>query len=300
MESTDVSLDTKALPSSDYSNQIDGFIDARSPDLPGLLSFCSLGLLGIFACSTISCILPVHASDPTWRLQFIKTLISNGSLAVIAIVLLELAVHLNPRLEPRSTIYRRLSISAAAIYLLLGPLHIGGLMQRNHDSTIEHGIEKINLHYSISDQKTPSSLIAPRQLSRDRSAGMANKYPLEEPQDTPGKGYKNQQNSRQPSAARPPEALLQTSEILINSTIYTAIFGLYSGVFARISELPFGVNQGWKALQVKLAQQRIDIRQYKDDQRRIAELKRYRRISEKITRNAANPYHSLYDDSNNA
>jgi len=297
MEPANVSLDTKRVPLSLYGHSMDGPIDTRSPQLAGLLSFCSLGLLGIFACSTISCILPVQASDPTWRLQFIKTLISNGSLAVIAIVLLELAVHLNPRLEPRSIIYRRLSICAAVIYLLLSPLHIADLIQANLDPNIEDAIEKINLHYSIGDQKLPSSLITPRQLSRDRSANLANKTPIEESQNTPTKDYQTQENSLQAPGTKPVHTLLQSSEILINSSIYTAIFGLYSGAFARIFELLFGVSQGWQALRTNLIQQRIDIRMSKDDQRRVAELKRYRKLSEKETRNSMNPYHSLYDDS---
>ena len=276
---------------------MDGPIDTRSPQLAGLLSFCSLGLLGIFACSTIACILPVQASDPTWRLQFIKTLISNGSLAVIAIVLLELAVHLNPRLEPRSIIYRRLSICAAVIYLLLSPLHFADLIRANLDPNIEDAIEKSNLHYSIGDQKLPSSLIAPRQLTRDRSANLANKTPIEESQNTPTKDYQTQENSLQASGTKPVHTLLQSSEILINSSIYTAIFGLYSGAFARIFELFSGVSKGWQALQANLTQQRIDIRKFKDNQRRITELKRYRKLSEKQSRKSMNPYHSLYDDS---
>jgi hypothetical protein len=297
MEPAGVSLDTKELPLSTYSNSMDGPIDTRSPQLAGLLSFCSLGLLGIFACSTIACILPVQASDPTWRLQFIKTLISNGSLAVIAIVLLELAVHLNPRLEPRSIIYRRLSICAAVIYLLLSPLHFADLIRANLDPNIEDAIEKSNLHYSIGDQKLPSSLIAPRQLTRDRSANLANKTPIEESQNTPTKDYQTQENSLQASGTKPVHTLLQSSEILINSSIYTAIFGLYSGAFARIFELFSGVSKGWQALQANLTQQRIDIRKFKDNQRRITELKRYRKLSEKQTRKSMNPYHSLYDDS---
>lgn len=299
MEPTDVSLDTEGLHLTDYSAAFNKPTDKRRPQLADLLAFFSLGLLGIFICSTISGLLSVDASDPTWRLQLIKSLLHNGSLPVMAIVLLELAVHLNFRLEPRSIIYRRLSTFAAIAYLLLSPLHIGGLMQGNHNPSIGHVIEKTNLQYSIGERKLPGSEPTPRQLPSDQPVDPARNIALEKPQNKSENDQENQPNSQQLFSGRPSQALSQTPEVFISSVIYAAIFGLYSGALDRILQLLSGARQSWEDFQARSTQQSFNVQQSKDDRRRIAELRRYRKLSEKMTNTAIDPYQSFYDDSNN-
>lgn len=88
----------------------------------------ALALLAFFALTILNGALPLRLLDPTWQLSLIQLLLSQAFLPLIALVLLHLAVVLNPdspRLRSRRNRYTRFALPAALGFLLLIPLQLG-------------------------------------------------------------------------------------------------------------------------------------------------------------------------------
>ena len=105
-------------------------LKSRQGDRPVLalrLWFVALALLVVFAASVLNGALPPRLLDPRWLQGLIQVLLSQGFLPLIALVLLELAVVLNPdssRLRRRGDRFSRLALVAALGFALLIPLQL--------------------------------------------------------------------------------------------------------------------------------------------------------------------------------
>ena len=109
-------------------------------DLGLRLYLVALALLAFFVATVLNGALPLRLLDPTWLEGMVQLLLSQAFLALIALVLLHLAVVLNPeslRLRKRRDRYARFALAAALGYLLLIPLHLGatwGILYRQNAS----------------------------------------------------------------------------------------------------------------------------------------------------------------------
>jgi len=105
-------------------------LKSRQGDRPVLalrLWFVALALLVVIAASVLNGALPPRLLDPRWLQGLIQVLLSQGFLPLIALVLLELAVVLNPdssRLRRRGDRFSRLALVAALGFALLIPLQL--------------------------------------------------------------------------------------------------------------------------------------------------------------------------------
>ena len=97
-------------------------------DLALRLYLVALALLAFFALTILNGALPLRVLDPAWLVAMVQLLLSQAFLPLIALVLLHLAVVLNPdslRLRSRRDRYARFAQAAALGFLLLIPLHLG-------------------------------------------------------------------------------------------------------------------------------------------------------------------------------
>lgn len=91
------------------------------------LYLVALALFAVFAVTVLNTALPLRLADPRWLQGLVQILLSQGFLPLLALVLLHLAVVLNPdsnRLLDRRDRYSRLAFAAALGFLLLIPLHL--------------------------------------------------------------------------------------------------------------------------------------------------------------------------------
>jgi len=91
------------------------------------LYLVALVLFAVFAAKVLNSSLPLRLADPRWLQRLVKSLLSNGFLPLIGLVILHLAVVLNPdsvRLLSRRNRYSRLSFAAALGFLFLIPVHL--------------------------------------------------------------------------------------------------------------------------------------------------------------------------------
>ena len=80
------------------------------------------GLLALFLVTLITTLLPPRLLEPAWQIQLNSTLVNNGSLALLGLLLVILASHLNPEqraIKQRLGLLRRLALIAVAGYLML-------------------------------------------------------------------------------------------------------------------------------------------------------------------------------------
>lgn len=88
----------------------------------------ALALLAFFALTILNGALPLRLLDSAWLEAMVQLLLSQAFLPLIALVLLHLAVVLNPdspRLRSRRDRYARFAQAAALGFVLLIPLHLG-------------------------------------------------------------------------------------------------------------------------------------------------------------------------------
>jgi hypothetical protein len=96
-------------------------------DLALRLWYAALALLVVFAATVLNAALPLRLLDPRWLQGLIQALLSQGFLPLIALVLLQLAVVLNPkssRLRRRRDRFCRFALVAALGFALLIPLQL--------------------------------------------------------------------------------------------------------------------------------------------------------------------------------
>lgn len=97
------------------------------PEFTLRLWLVALGLLVVFVTTVLNTALPLRLLDPRWLQGLIQVLLSQGFLPLIALVLLQLAVVLNPessRLRRRRDRFSRLALIAALGFVLLIPLQL--------------------------------------------------------------------------------------------------------------------------------------------------------------------------------
>lgn len=97
------------------------------PEFTLRLWLVALGLLVVFVATVLNAALPLRLVDPSWLQGLIQALLSQGFLPLIALLLLQLAVVLNPessRLHRRRDRFSRLALVAALGFVLLITLQL--------------------------------------------------------------------------------------------------------------------------------------------------------------------------------
>lgn len=97
-----------------------------------MLARVAIALFVVFVAVVIATSLPPRLLDPAWQLRFTATLINNGTIAVLGLVLIWLATILHPasgRLRARRDQISALAAAAAIGYLLLIPLQTYAVWQ---------------------------------------------------------------------------------------------------------------------------------------------------------------------------
>lgn len=83
-----------------------------------------VALLGIFTILLLAGLFPIKIIDPGWQLRVIRTLVNNGTIAVLGLVLISLApvIHPTETLKKRRLRIANLAVIASIGYLLIVPL----------------------------------------------------------------------------------------------------------------------------------------------------------------------------------
>jgi hypothetical protein len=93
-------------------------------DLSQGLSLAGLAMLAVFMIAMLAAVFPSRLADPAWQQGMVITLVDNSVVALVALVLLHLAVLINPA-DPFSGALRdkaaRWAVLAALLYALLVP-----------------------------------------------------------------------------------------------------------------------------------------------------------------------------------
>lgn len=90
-----------------------------------ILAAASSCFLAVFLAAALAAMMPIRITDPTWQLGVISSLVNNGGFALISLVLLHFASHLEPangRWQARCITFRQLAIAATLGFLLVVPL----------------------------------------------------------------------------------------------------------------------------------------------------------------------------------
>lgn len=91
----------------------------------GIMLFrVGVALLVIFAILLLAGLFPIKIIDPGWQLRVIRTLVNNGTIAVLGLVLISLApvIHPTETLKKRRLRIANLAVIASIGYLLIVPL----------------------------------------------------------------------------------------------------------------------------------------------------------------------------------
>jgi hypothetical protein len=91
----------------------------------GIMLFrVGVALLVIFTILLLAGLFPIKIIDPGWQLRVIRTLVNNGTIAVLGLVLISLAPVINPTetLKKRRLRIANLAVIASIGYLLIVPL----------------------------------------------------------------------------------------------------------------------------------------------------------------------------------
>jgi hypothetical protein len=83
-----------------------------------------VALLVIFTILLLAGLFPIKIIDPGWQLRVIRTLVNNGTIAVLGLVLISLApvIHPTEKLKKRRLRIANLAVIASIGYLLIVPL----------------------------------------------------------------------------------------------------------------------------------------------------------------------------------
>lgn len=128
----------ETLPHEDGLNQEE--LDAADvEDLSQGLSLAGLAMLAVFVIAMLSSVLPARLADRAWQQGMVIALIDNSVIALLALVLLHLAVLVNP-IDPFSRGLRdgaaRWAVLAALLYALLVPQQLVVAI-RSHQNSID-------------------------------------------------------------------------------------------------------------------------------------------------------------------
>ncbi|MEB3167567.1 MAG: HpsJ family protein [Synechococcaceae cyanobacterium] len=90
-----------------------------------------VALLVIFAILILASIIPVKLIDPDWQLRLVRSLVNNGTIAILGLVLVNLAPILSPseKLSRRRLRIANLAVIASIGYLLIVPLQGAAIWQ---------------------------------------------------------------------------------------------------------------------------------------------------------------------------
>ena len=91
----------------------------------GIMLFrVGVALLVIFTILLLAGLFPIKIIDPGWQLRVIRTLVNNGTIAVLGLVLISLApvIHPTEKLKKRRLRIANLAVIASIGYLLIVPL----------------------------------------------------------------------------------------------------------------------------------------------------------------------------------
>jgi hypothetical protein len=106
------------------------------------------GIFALFLVTLLTAALPPRLMDPAWQIQLSSTLVNNGSLALLGLMLVALASYLNPDqadIKQRLGLLRRLAALAVAGYLLLIPLQGVALWRGIRESSQKITIQRKGL-----------------------------------------------------------------------------------------------------------------------------------------------------------
>lgn len=91
----------------------------------GIMLFrVGVALLAIFVVLLLAGLFPIKLIDPAWQLRVIRSLVNNGTIAVLGLVLISLAPIISPseKLKRRRQRFANLAVVASIGYLLIVPL----------------------------------------------------------------------------------------------------------------------------------------------------------------------------------
>ncbi len=97
----------------------------QNTSLARWLSSLSIALLLVFLAGVLIAAVPARLLDPAWQLQTISVVISNGMIPLVGVLLMRLALWIDPnngQIRSRTLLLRRWAFVAALGFLLLVPL----------------------------------------------------------------------------------------------------------------------------------------------------------------------------------
>jgi len=123
-------------------------------DLSQGMSLAGLAMLAVFVIAMLASVLPSRLSQAAWQQGMVIALIDNSVVALVALVLLHLAVWINPA-DPFSRVLRdgaaRWAVLAALLYALLVPqqLVVAVRSHQNSASALQRQEREINRRFVL-------------------------------------------------------------------------------------------------------------------------------------------------------
>ena len=227
-----------------------------------MLARVAIALFVVFVAVVIASSLPPRLLDPAWQLRFTGTLVNNGTIAVLGLVLMWLATILHPasgRLRARRDQISSLAVAAAIGYLLLIPLQTYAVWQGvssanlGQRSQLRTANEKLGqLRKAVNEATSTADLQSRLQALRGPTlpaADLARPIALVRPQILAGLDSA-ETTVRQRLSGLPPDRLWQLVQESVRVLVSALAYALAFAAGAYLPGQPLSLFDGWaQALQ---------------------------------------------------
>ncbi|MFN9620875.1 MAG: hypothetical protein ACK55X_14310 [Synechococcaceae cyanobacterium] len=237
-------------------------LDADREEVGRMLARVAIALFVVFVAVVIASSLPPRLLDPAWQLRFTGTLVNNGTIAVLGLVLMWLATILHPasgRLRARRDQISSLAVAAAIGYLLLIPLQTYAVWQGvssanlGQRSQLRTANEKLGqLRKAVNEATSTADLQSRLQALRGPTlpaADLARPIALVRPQILAGLDSA-ETTVRQRLSGLPPDRLWQLVQESVRVLVSALAYALAFAAGAYLPGQPLSLFDGWaQALQ---------------------------------------------------
>ncbi len=227
-----------------------------------MLARVAIALFVVFVAVVIATSLPPRLLDPTWQLRFTATLINNGTIAVLGLVLIWLATILHPasgRLRARRDQISSLAVAAAIGYLLLIPVQTYAVWRGVNTANLgqsrqlKTATEKLaQLRTAVKEASSTADLQSRLQALRGPTlppADLARPIEVVRPQIIAGLDSA-ETTVRQRLGGLPPDRIWQLVQESVRVLVSSLAYALAFAAGAYLPGQPLSLFDGWgQALQ---------------------------------------------------
>ncbi len=222
-----------------------------------MLARIATALFVVFVAVVIASSLPPRLLDPTWQLRFTASLINNGTIAVLGLVLMWLASILLPasgRLRARRDQISALAAAAAIGYLLLIPVQTYAVWQGVNTANLGQSRQLrtatdrlVQLRKAVKEASSTADLQSRLQALRGPTlppADLARSIEVVRPQILAGLDSA-ETTVRQRLAGLPPDRIWQLAQETVRVLVSSLAYAFAFAAGAYLPGKPLSLLDGW-------------------------------------------------------